>query len=486
MDPIAEVTRLIGSDRVRTDASTLAAFGADPTENPEHPQDAVLTIATKSELSAVVRLAAGAGIPLVPRVAGTNLGGLTIPGKGGWVLELTAMNQIVSIDLVNRVMVVEPGVTFGQVRKALDEREPLLTIGYPLSPPETSVMANCLLDGLGNLSLRHGAMAQWVTGLEVIRADGSTLRTGAWAAGVPVPFSRAPLPDLTGLFISMQGTTGIVSEMGIELWPSQPFRERSFVLAYDRNATLRAMSELPALDILDDLGALSWPTSKMLLGVLHPKERDPAEPEFFFYTDLSAPTRELFDAKKNALRGFVRALRKDGLSVDEPIDLPSLLRLEPKLARLAEFPTRLDFLVDHPDGGLTWVGTYGPMSRFGAAASRGIEIVERHGFPPTIVARPMRGGHFAVLRFIEVFRRGDPSDRQRVRTCNEELCDALIDEGFVMYKTPGWALARYESRFDPGFLRLLREVRSVLDPSGIMNPGRWDIARPDGRERQGT
>jgi hypothetical protein len=91
-----------------------------------------------------------------------------------------------------------------------------------------------------------------------------------------------------------------------------------------------------------------------------------------------------------------------------------------------------------------------------------------------------------VLRFIEVFRRGDPADRQRVRTCNEELCDALIDEGFVMYKTPGWALARCESRFDPGFLRLAREVRSVLDPSGIMNPGRWDIARPDGREGQGT
>lgn len=45
-------------------------------------------------------------------------------------------------------------------------------------------------------------MGEWICGLEVVRADGSVLRTGAWAAGVAVPFSRAPLPDVTGLFVS--------------------------------------------------------------------------------------------------------------------------------------------------------------------------------------------------------------------------------------------------------------------------------------------
>jgi hypothetical protein len=132
-------------------------------------------------------------------------------------------------------------------------------------------------------------------------------------------------------------------------------------------------------------------------------------------------------------------------------------------------------LLDHPDGGLTWVGTYGPMSRFERACELGIGIVERHGFPPLIVARPMKGGHFGVLRFIEVFRRRDAADRERVRTCNAELCDALLAEGFVMYKTPAWAVLRYEEHLDAGFARLLREVRGLLDPSHIMNPGRWEL-----------
>jgi FAD/FMN-containing dehydrogenase len=475
MNALESLRARLGVERVRTDDESRAAYARDLTENPEHAPDAIVMVRELDELRDVVRLAAGARVPLVPRVAGTNLGGLAIPSRGGWIVDLTEMNGIVGVDLDDRVAVLEPGVTFVQLRRRLDELEPRLTIGYPLSPPDASVVANCLLDGLGNLSLRHGAMGEWVSGLEAIRADGTLLRTGAWAAGVPIPFARAPLPDLTGLFLSWHGTTGIVTKLAVQLWPVQPFRERSFVLAYDRAATLRAMRELPSLDVLDDLGGLSWPITKLLFGVAHPRARDPDEPEFFFYLDLSAATRALFEAKRSAVREFIQRLRRDGLRVEDPIDVPTLVRLEPKLERLAEFPTRLDFLLDHPDGGLTWVGTYGPLGRFEAACAEGIAVVERHGFPPTIVARPMKGGHFAVLRFIQIFRRDDPNDRARVGRCNAELCDVLHRHGFVMYKTPAWAIERYRPHLDPGFARLMREVREVLDPDQIMNPGRWQI-----------
>jgi FAD/FMN-containing dehydrogenase len=475
MQPLAELESALGSDAVSVDAATRAAYAGDMTENPEAEPEAVVWVKNLAELQAVVRIAASTRTPLVPRVANTNLGGLAIPTHGGWVVDLTRMNRIVELNTEDYVAVVEPGVTFGQMRQALESTTPRLTIGYPLSPPESSIVANCLLDGLGNLSLRHGAMGEWVTSLEVVRADGTILKTGVAALGVPVPFGRAPLPDLTGLFLSWQGSTGIVSQVGVELWPELPYRERSFVLTYDRAATFRALRELPRLDLLHDMGGLSWPTGKMLFGIEHPQERDPGEPEFFFYLDLCAATEELFQAKRRALRDYVRGLQRDGLRVEDPIDVPTLVALEPRLGRLADFPTRLDFLLDHPDGGLTWVGTYGPLSRFEPACERGIAILERYGFPPTIVARPMKGGHFSVLRFIEVFRKGVPAERERVRACNAELCDALLGEGFVLYKTPGWAVARYRPRLDPGFVRLMGEVRRVLDPDHLMNPGRWEV-----------
>lgn len=476
---LEQLEQVVGALNVVTDLSQRSIAGADMTENEPHLPDAIVRVEAVDALQGVVELAARYGIALVPRVAGTNLGGLTIPARGGFIVDLTRMNRIVQLDERDLVCVIEPGVTFGQLADALTRLEPPLTVGFPLSPPETSVMANCLLDGLGNLSLKHGAMGDWVQGLEVVRADGSLLKTGVGALGVPVPFGRAPLPDLTGLFLSWQGTTGIVSKLALQLWPEPAFRERSFVMAYDREAVYRALSELPRLEILNDLGGLSWTTGKMLFGVERPVERDPAEPEFLFYVDIGANSQRLFDQKRREFSSYLAGLRKAGLKVDDPLDLDSLVRLEPRLERLARFPTRLDFLLDHPGGGLTWVGTYGPTSRFAPGLERGLEIVERYGFPPTIVARPMRGGHFSVLRFILLFDKKVPDEVERVRSCNEELCDALLSEGFVMYKTPAWAVERYRERLDPGFVRLAGEVQALLDPERIMNPGHWMLRGDD-------
>ena len=465
---------LVGADAVSTEDSVLRSFAGDMTENAPVRPDAVVRIANVERLQEIVRLASELRIPVTPRVAGTNIGGLAIPARGGWVLDLRAMNRILALDPENMIAVLEPGVTFGQLAEALEGRAPGLTTSYPLAPPEASVVANCLLDGLGNLSLRHGTTAESIAGVEVVRGDGTLLRTGVGALGVPVPFSRAPLPDLTGLFVSWQGVTGIVANLALQLWPAPRSRWRAFVFVHDRRAVARAMSELPRLDVLDDLGALSWPAAKMLLGVPHPRERDPAEPELFLFIDVGAATAGLLREKRRVVEGFVADLRGDGIAVDDPIDVESLLSVEPRLGKLARFPTRLDFLLDHPDGGLTWVGTYGPPSRFDRACEAGIAIVERHGFVPTIVARAMKGGHFVVLRFVTMFRHDDEAHIERVRACNAELCDGLLEEGFVMYKAPAWAAERYAPRLDSGFARVLREVRSVLDPYGILGAGRWD------------
>ncbi len=470
-----KLREIVGPEAVRLDQAALDDFGSDMTENPACAPQAVIAVQSVEELQEIVRLAAAEHVPLTPRLGGTNLGGLTIPEPNGWALDLMPMNRILEINVEDQVAIIEPGVTFGQLRRAMDQLDPPLTIGYPLAPPEVSVAANCLLDGLGNLSLKHGAMGDWINGLEVVRADGTLLRTGSYALGVPVPYGRAPLPHLGGLFVSFQGTTGFISKLAVQLWPLLPHRERAFVLAYDYKATMRAIRELPKLDILHDVGSMSWPTGKMLFGVEHPKERDPAEPEFFFYLDMAAPNRELLDAKRRTVLDYIARLRDDGFRVEDPIDMPTLLRLEPRFEKFADFPTRLEFLIDNPGGGLSWVGTYGPMGRFESAYEAGCEIMARFDFPPIVVARPMKGGHFGVIRFIEVFNRRDPAECERVLACNRELCAALLDLGFVMYKTPAWAVKHFKQYLDPGFARLLGEVRDLLDPDRIMNPGRWKL-----------
>ncbi|MCP4599893.1 MAG: FAD-binding oxidoreductase [Proteobacteria bacterium] len=462
-------------NRLMADEKTLAFYSRDMTENPSGRPDLVIKLHTSEEAEAVVRLAGAHRVPLIPRIAGTNLGGLSLAPQGGAILDLTEMNRILEIDEMNMIAVIEPGVTFQQLVDELENRDLPLTIGIPLSPPHTSVIANCLLDGLGNLSLVYGTMGEWIAGLEVILASGQVIRTGSWALS-DIPYGRAPLPDLTGLFVSWQGTTGLVTKMAVELKPNPPLRKRLFILTYDRRTTYELMRRLARLRLFDDIGGLSWPTGKMLYGVEKPIERDPNEPEFYTYIDVSANSSKEMDVKLETLTEQLETVRQaQGTEIEKPFDIDTLCLVAPEFKKFAKFPTDLDFLTKNPGGGLTWVGTYGPMSRFERAADKGIEIMERHGFPPLIVSRPMKGGHFGVLRFIETFQRDDEREVEKVRQCNSELTDMVLEHGFIPYKTPAWSVKKLLPLMWPGTHDLMRSVRSLLDPLGIMNPGRWQL-----------
>ena len=69
-------------------------------------------------------------------------------------------------------------------------------------------------------------------------------------------------------------------------------------------------------------------------------------------------------------------------------------------------------------------------------------ILEEHGFPPFLVARPMDGGHYYVLRFVACFDKGDAAEVERVRACMGGLADCVLDHGYVPYKASADAARR--------------------------------------------
>lgn len=475
--PIERFVDLLGADRVIT-GEALEPYRSDYTE--EDPRDPGLAVKVRSaeEVQAVVRLAGELHLPLAVRVSGSNVGALAMPPPGGLVVDLSEMNRIHEVNVEDMYAVIEPGVTWEQLKAHLAEHDIPLRMGYPLSPPDTSIVANCLLDGLGNLSMRYGSMADWMGGLEAVLPDGRMLRAGANAAS-DVWFGNGPLPHLMGLFANWQSTTGIVTRMAFQLWPTPAHRQRLFVLLYDRNGAFAAMKALSRRPICDDIGGLSWPTGKMLFDVHHPAERDPAEPEFFLYLDLSGNTERELALRREMLDDLLGELSAEGYAMETPFEIETLVRLNPRFGKFSEFPTRLEFLVDTPGGGLSWVGTYGPLSRFETFADRGWAIMEKHGFPPAVVSRPMKGGHFGVLRFLSVFDKTDPEERRRVRQMNLELSRAGYELGFLTYKTPAWAVPLLQERLDPGFADVMRTVRAALDPAGIMAPHSWAFSAPE-------
>jgi len=179
--------------------------------------------------------------------------------------------------------------------------------------------------------------------------------------------------------------------------------------------------------------------------------------------------------KERILQRVLDGLASEGEKYEEPLDIRTLLKVNPAMGKFAEFPTDLEFLTAHGGGGLTWIGTYGPLSRFVEWAELGTAIMVRHGVPPMIVSRPMRGGHFGVLRFITIFDKKDPAEVAKVKAVNAELLAMCVEKGFVMYKTPAWAWKEIAPRLDPGMLDLISRVKKLMDPNRIMNPGRMGL-----------
>ena len=64
-----------------------------------------------------------------------------------------------------------------------------------------------------------------------------------------------------------------------------------------------------------------------------------------------------------------------------------------------------------------------------------------------------------------------------MRACNHELTDMVLDQGFIPYKTPLWSVDNLLKRMYPGTYELMQSIHALLDPDGIMNPGRWKLGK---------
>ncbi len=468
------VAGIVGSAFVAADPGTRYVYSRDLTENEARNPLAVVMPGDATEVQGVVGQANRFRIPLVPFAYGLNMGGLTIPGEDAVVVDLKRMRSILEVSEEDLYMIVEPGVTFGMIRAHLDRNHPGFRYAYPLAPPQTSALGNALMDGLNNMSMRHGAMSDWVNGLEVVLPTGERVRVGSCAI-VDSWHARSPLPDLAGLFLGWQGTTGIVTRGSLQIWPEPPVRKRHLLAVYDAVTAYRLMLRLCRKDIFDDLACLSWPLGKMLFGARGPLGYREGEPTLFVYSDLYAESEAHRDIKERIMREVLDQVRREGGEFEDPLDVDDLIRIDPDHAKVADFPTTLDFLLDYGPGGMTWVGSYGPGRTWAEGVDACFEILRQAGFPPILVARPMKGGHFWVLRFILHFDRADPGDLARTTRTLSLLGDRLLDLRYIPYKPARWAVEKIRERDRHGFFGLVERIKACMDPLGIFNPGRWGL-----------
>ncbi len=186
------------------------------------PAAFIVSPRNKEEIVAIVREAAAAGLAVFPRGGGMSYTKGYVPSVEQSVLiDLSALDQIITIDEANMFVTVQPGVTWKQLYEALREKGLRLPAFGTMSGAKATVGGGLSQGSIFYGSTQYGTTADHVLGLEVVLADGSLVRTGQAAMTGSKPYFRWHGPDLTGPLLGDCGALGIKVEMTFRLirWP---------------------------------------------------------------------------------------------------------------------------------------------------------------------------------------------------------------------------------------------------------------------------
>ena len=205
---IARLHEICGREHVLTHPHELATYRSDGLGQYQQNPGAVALPGRTDEVQQVVRACYEAGVPWVARGAGTGLSGGALPVADGVLIVLARMRRILSIDLDNGSVMVQPGVTNLSVSKAISP-----THFYPPDPSSQivcSIGGNVAENSGGAHCFKYGFTTNYITALEVVLSDGTIAH-----------FDRdAPGYDLLGAFVGSEGTLGVATEITLRVIPA--------------------------------------------------------------------------------------------------------------------------------------------------------------------------------------------------------------------------------------------------------------------------
>ncbi|MFB4196565.1 FAD-binding oxidoreductase [Streptomyces carpaticus] len=449
------VTRLLEglpAEAVLTDTDVLASYAHDMASFCPAGAPAVLVLPREREqVRHVLRVASELRVPVVPQGARSGLSGAANAVDGCVLLSLVRMNRIVSIDPVNRIAVVEPGVVNADLSKAV--------AGHGLAyPPDPSSWEQCTIGGNigtgagGLCCVKYGVTAEYVLGLDVVLADGRLLSTGRSTAKGVAGY------DLTRLFVGSEGTLGVVVRAVVALRPAPPpqlvlaAEFGSAAAAGDAVCRIMAAGHTPSLLELMDRTSVRAVNRLLRMGLPESTEAlllagfDTPEPgaELAAVGELcrAAGATEVVPAEDAAESEMLLAARRAGLSALEAVKGTTMIDdvCVPR-ARLAE-------LLD------------------GVA-----RIADRHRLTIGVIAHAGDGNTHPTVCFDAT----DPDESRRARESFDAIMALGLQLGGTITGEHGVGVLKREwlaRELGPDSLEVQRGIKAVFDPLGILNPGK--------------
>jgi len=460
----SRLAELVGAANMLTDPADTTPYATDSRKRWFGKALAVVKPGTTEEVAAVVRLCAETRTPIVPQGGNTSLcGGATPDASGGQlVLSLARLNRIRAIDTVNNTLVAEAGCVLATLRQAADSADRL----FPLS---LAAEGSCMIGG--NLStnaggvqvLRYGNARDLTLGLEVVLPSGEV-----WD-GLRVLRKDNTGYDLKQLFIGAEGTLGVITGAVLKLYPKPRSQATAFVALGSVSDALKLLTHMQ-LRVGDRLTAFELMADSCLRLVRRhfpqlPAPLAQASPQYVllelsdtqsegvgaltesalaeaidagFASDAAIATsgaqaRQLWALREN----MAEAQILEGPHVKHDISIP--------ISRIAEFIEACDARLAGAFQGIRMV-TFGHVGDGNLHYNASLPV----GVDPA--AFPARSSE--VNRIVN-------------DTVSEFDGSISAEHGLGQYKRG--EIVRYKSTVE---MDLMRALKRVVDPHGIMNPGK--------------
>ncbi|HET7358739.1 MAG TPA: FAD-linked oxidase C-terminal domain-containing protein [Rhodanobacteraceae bacterium] len=439
----------LGDDALRTDAGERLTYGYDNSRQLSMP-DAVAYPTSHAQVEVLVHACRRHRVPLVARGRGTNTTGATVPVGGGVVASFERMNRILRIDPDNRLAVVEPGVLNGDLQTALAAH------GFfwppdPTSAPYCTIGGNLACNAAGPRTVKYGSPRENTLGLRAVAGNGDSFRCGTYTSKGATGY------DLTRLLIGAEGTLALITEATLKLTP-KPSEIRTLRATFtDVGAAARAVARVMAqpvtpcaLEFMDDValqlarehGGDAVPVAGALLMIEVDGEADTLD------ASIAAIERAVQGDGLQQLRVAADAAEAQALWAARKALSPAQRKLSPhKINEDVVVPvSRLPELV-------------GAIKRLAAA----------HGMPIVSFGHAGNGNlHVNLLP-------RDAAELERAPACLQALFEQVValdgtlsgEHGIGMAKRDFMPLALQATT-----LELMRGIKQVFDPDGILNPGK--------------
>ena len=451
MDLLAGLGTILPGDRIVSGADDLERHGGGVfTYHAPIQPDAVVYPESRDEVVRVLRFANEHRIPIVPFGQGSSLEAHTLPVNGGISLDLGRMDRILEVRPDDFIARVQPGLTHEALNAALAEHGLL----FPVDPGwDASLGGMAGTNASGTNAVKYGVMRDQVLGVEAVLADGTVMRTGGMAMKSSAGY------DLTGLFVGSEGTLGVFTEMILRLYPLPERIVAARAVFPDIEAAGRAAVGMIRTGMR--IGRVELVDARTVGAVNTYKGTDYA----------AAPTLFLeFSGSKASVESDVEVARETSAAEGcSSFEFEADEEAREKLWE-ARHDAALAIRDLYPGMGMMSTDVCVPISDLPGALRHARDIIESRGLDGAILGHVGDGNYHAVFPVDT----GDEADQERAEAVNAEIVDYALERGGTCTGEHGIGLGKtgHLHKEHGDSLPFMREIKRIVDPNGIMNPGK--------------